>query len=230
MEFVQAKVILKLWTQHLPLFLSDAVLFHSRDWCCCSCHRYCPTQAIWEAKPSAYVFVAMCWCVCMSRNKMREKKHACREIEVVVKSVCVHWVCVWTETESKKYVFGCYSSPLGGGIRTGLAARNEFTAPDLPETISLCGLHTFGVATRPRWASAHHTQLLKMANEIPNTFYKTHAFYLFLFIPCSFPLFFFMSHTLSLCLSVSFLFLVCVPVFHSHLFSAHQTQLHGWQK
>lgn len=48
-----------------------------------------------------------------------------------------------------KYVFGCYSSPLGGRIRTGLAAKNEFTGPDLPETIYLCGLHTFRVATRP---------------------------------------------------------------------------------
>ncbi len=105
-------------------------------------------------------------------------------------------------------MFGCYSSPLGGGIRTGLAARNEFTGPDLPETISLCGLHTFRVATRPPWASAHHTQLLEMANEIQNTFYRTHAFYLFLFIPCSFC-----TLSFSLSRSVSFLFLILVLSF-----------------
>ena len=118
-------------------------------------------------------------------------------------------------------MFGCYSSPLGGGIRTGLAARNEFTGPDLPETISLCGLQTFRVATRPPWASAHHTQLLEMANEIQNTFYRTHAFYLFLFIPASFLSIFLLllfpslSLSLSLCLSLSLSlsFLILILVF-----------------
>lgn len=86
------------------------------------------------------------------------------------KYVCVSVCSDRAGKESKKYVFGCYSSPLGGGIRTGLTARNEFTRLDLPETISLCGLHTFRVATRPPpRASAHHTQLLEMANEIQNT-------------------------------------------------------------
>lgn len=83
-------------------------------------------------------------------------------------------------------MFGCDSSPLGGGIRTGLPARNEFTGPDLLETISPCGLHTFRVAARPPWASAHHTQLLEVANEIQDTFYRTHAFYLFDLSPVDF--------------------------------------------
>lgn len=126
------------------------------------------------------------------------------------------YVCVCVKKrakESKKYVFGCYSSPLGGGIRTRLAARNEFTGPDLPETISLCGLHTFRVATRPPWASAHHTQLLEMANEIQNTFYRTHAFYLFSFIPCSLlPPHLSLSWCLSLILAVSFFILSCSPL------------------
>lgn len=86
------------------------------------------------------------------------------------KYMCVSECSDRAGKESKEYVFGCYSSPLGGGIRTGLTARNEFTRLDLPETISLCGLHTFRVATcPPPWASAHHTQLLEMANEIQNT-------------------------------------------------------------
>lgn len=119
-------------------------------------------------------------------------------------------------------MFGCYSSPLGGGIRTGLAARNEFTGPDLPETISLCGLHTFRVATRPPWASAHHTQLLEMANEIQNTFYRTHAFYLLLFIPYSFLSF---SSVSLFLLYVSVRFLILVLCFHSLTFSSHHAQL-----
>lgn len=124
------------------------------------------------------------------------------------KYMCVSECSDRAGKESKEYVFGCYSSPLGGGIRTGLTARNEFTRLDLPETISLCGLHTFRVATCPpppgpqltthsywRWPMKYRT-----------LFYRTHAFYLFLFSPCSFLF----SLALSRSLSYSFLFLSLV--------------------
>lgn len=68
------------------------------------------------------------------------------------------------------------------------------------------------VATRSPWASVHHTQLLEMANEIQNTFYRTHAFYLFLFIPCSFVSFF-LSFSVCLDLPHSFLFIILAPFF-----------------
>lgn len=68
-----------------------------------------------------------------------------------------------------------------------------------------------------------HTQLLKMANEINDIFYRTHAFNLFLFIRCSFIYFSFSSFvSLRFCLyyfNFPFLYyfysLLSAPIVHS---------------
>lgn len=123
--------------------------------------------------------------------------------------------------ESKEYVFGCYSSPLGGGIRTGLTARNEFTRLDLPETISLCGLHTFRVATcpPPPGLSSPHTATGDGQWNTEHSFIGHMLFIYFYLAPVAF---FSLSLCLGLCLTPScFSVLFTPPPISPILFSSH---------
>lgn len=91
--------------------------------------------------------------------------------------------CVNTHAQNL-YLLGC-SSPLGGGIKKpGWRLRYEFPGPDLPETLSLCGLHIFRVATHSP-GPEHTTHSCCTADETPSIFYRTHAFYLYLLSPAA---------------------------------------------